>query len=80
MTLNQIITQLKKDNPEPYGQTNGVKYKMEGEELEAYYAASAQIIFDQNQREAELAAKAAEKAAILNRLGLTQEEAKLLIS
>jgi gamma-glutamyl phosphate reductase len=80
MILNEIIQKLKADNPEPYGQTNGVKYKMEGDELEAYYAASAQIILNENQKEAEIASKATEKAAILDRLGLTADEAKLLLS
>jgi hypothetical protein len=80
MTLTQIIQQLKTNNPEPYGQTNGVKYKMEGDELEAYYAASAQVILDQNQRDSEIATKSAEKAAVLDRLGITAEEAALLLS
>ena len=79
MTLNQIIQKLKENNPEPYGQTNGVKYKMEGDELEAYYSASAQIILKQNQKEAEIAAKATAKAALLERLGLTADEAALLL-
>lgn len=79
MTLIQIIEKLKIDNPEPYGQTNGVKYKMKGDELEAYYAESAQIIFDQNQKELEIAAKAVEKTALLARLGITADEAALLL-
>ena len=79
MTLNQIIQKLKADNPEPYGQTNGVKYKMEGDELEAYYADSAQSIFEENKKEAEAAAKAVDKAALLDRLGITTEEAALLL-
>ena len=80
MTLNEIIEQLKKDNPEPYGQTNGVKYKMESDELEAYYAAAAQIIFKKNQKQSAIATKASDKAALLERLGLTADEAKLLLS
>ncbi|CAB4163426.1 hypothetical protein UFOVP796_16 [uncultured Caudovirales phage] len=79
MTINEIIAQLKITNPEPYAQTNGVKYKMEGDELEAYYAGSAQVIFKQNQKNAEVAAKAADKAALLERLGITAEEAALLL-
>lgn len=80
MTLNQIIGELKANNPEPYGQTNGVKYKMKGDELEAYYAESAQITFKQNQETAAIAARATEKAAVLDRLGLTADEAKLLLA
>ena len=79
MTLNQIIEELRIANPEPYGQTNGVKYKMEGDELEAYYAESAAIIFEENQKAAEAAAKAVDKTALLERLGITTEEAALLL-
>jgi hypothetical protein len=79
MTINKIIEELRQSNPEPHGQTNGVKYKMEGQELEDYYAESAKSIFAENQKKAELEAKAAEKASLLDRLGITIEEAKLLL-
>ena len=47
--------------------------KAEIAEVEAAQAKSAQ-------RKAEAEAKAAEKAALLNRLGITEEEAKLLLA
>lgn len=80
MTLTQIIKDLRAANPEPYGQTNGVKYKMEGQELEDYYTESAKIILEQSQKEATAVANAKAKAELLDRLGLTADEAKLLLS
>jgi hypothetical protein len=53
---------------------------MEGQELEDYYAESAKSIFAENQKKAELEAKAAEKASLLDRLGITEDEAKLLLA
>ncbi len=79
MKLNDIIEQLKAENPEPYGQTNGVKYKMEGDELEAYYAESAKLIADQIAKNSEAHAKLDAKAELLDRLGITEAEAKLLL-
>jgi hypothetical protein len=79
MTINKIIEELRQSNPEPYGQTNGVKYKMEGQELEDYYAESAKSIFEENQKKADIEAKAVDKAALLERLGITTEEAALLL-
>lgn len=78
MTLNEIIEQLKNDHPEPYAQTNGVKYKMTGDELKAYYTESAQIIFDQKAKEDEKVTKEKAKTALLERLGITADEAALL--
>ena len=79
MKLNEIIEQLKAENPQPYGQTNGVKYKMEGDELEDYYAQAAQAIADQNAKDLEVKAKESAKNALLERLGITEAEAKLLL-
>lgn len=80
MTLTQIIKDLRAANPEPYGQTNGVKYKMEGQELEDYYTESARVILEEKQKEAAAAASAKAKAELLDRLGITAEEAKLLLA
>ena len=57
-----------------------VEREMNAEELAqweadvAYYAAKAELA------KAEADAKAAQKAALLNRLGITEEEAKLLLA
>jgi len=80
MTLTQIIKDLRAANPEPYGQTNGVKYKMEGQELEDYYTESAKVILEEKQKEAAAASSAKAKAELLDRLGITAEEAKLLLA
>jgi hypothetical protein len=80
MTIIKIIENLRKANPEPYGQTNGVRYKMEGDELESYYADAAKIIFEQNEKKAAEQTKATAKAELLERLGITADEAKLLLA
>lgn len=79
MTLDQIIEDLRITNPEPYAQTDGVKYKMEGDELEAYYVDCANFIFNEKQKEAAIVIKAKAKAALLERLGITADEAALLL-
>lgn len=81
MTLAAIIKKLRIDNPEPYAQTNGVSYKMEGDELEAYYAQAAQSILDQKAKELEVSNQVAAKAsaiAKLEALGLNLEEAQAI--
>jgi len=79
MKLDAIIKKLRVSDPEPYGQTNGVSYKMEGQELEDYYAEAAQAIADQNAKDLEVKAKESAKNALLERLGITEAEAKLLL-
>jgi len=79
MTIAQIIEELKAENPKPMGQTNGEKYEITGDELKEFYQEAAKVIFDQRQKEAEAVAKAAQKAEILDRLGLTAEEAAILL-
>ena len=49
---------------------------MTAEEIAQWQADQDQI----SQRDAELAAKAAQKLALLDRLGITQDEANLLLS
>jgi hypothetical protein len=79
MTIAQIIEELKTENPKPMGQTNGEKYEMTGDELKEYYEKAAKVVFKQRQKEAEATATAAQKAEILDRLGLTAEEAAILL-
>ncbi len=50
--------------------------EMTNDELAQYEAEQAKFIKDKSDAEA----KAAEKAALLDRLGLTEDEAKLLLS
>ena len=53
---------------------------LEGAELEAFLADRAAMQAEQEAREAAAAEKAVEKAAILERLGLTEEELKTVLS
>lgn len=79
MTLDDIIKELKKENPKPKAQTNNEVYEMVGEELEAFYLESAKSILATRQEAANKAADAVKKAEILDRLGLTADEAALLL-
>lgn len=53
---------------------------LEGAELEAFLADRAAMQAEQEAREAAAAEKAAAKAAILERLGLTEEELQTVLS
>ena len=65
---------------EIWGQTNGVRYQLKGTELENYLAEIANNEAEQIKSEAEAKAKALAKSELLKRLGLTEDEAKLLLS
>lgn len=80
MTLNQIIEELRIANPEPYGQTNGEKYKMEGAELEAYYTEAAKSILEENEKVAAKTAQESKKQEVLAKLGLTADEVTALLA
>jgi len=56
------------------------KIELTGAELEAFLADRAAMQIKKEAYEAELVAKAAEKATILERLGLTEEELKTVLS
>ena len=54
--------------------------KLEGAELEAFLADREAINQEIAQREAEVQTKADARAALLERLGITEDEAKLLLA
>jgi predicted Ser/Thr protein kinase len=54
--------------------------ELTGEALKAFLADRAATQAEQETRKAEQAAKAVEKAAILERLGLTEDELKVVLS
>ena len=54
--------------------------KLEGAELAAFLADRQAIRLEIAEREAQAQARATAKAALLERLGITEEEAKLLLS
>ena len=54
--------------------------ELTGVELETFLANRAQMQFEADTYQAELDAKAIQKSAILERLGLTEEELKVVLS
>jgi hypothetical protein len=81
MTKNKIITQLKKDYPSLRDGSNINGYvELSAEEYESRIAQWADnILAKQAEAQAKLDAENA-KAALLDRLGITADEAKLLLS
>lgn len=59
---------------------DGERIELTGVELEVFLADRAQMQAELDARQAELDVKAAQKAAILERLGLTEEELKVVLS
>jgi hypothetical protein len=58
---------------------NDVRRKLEGAELEEFLAVRAEIQKLKDDADAALAARALAKAALLERLGITADEAALLL-
>jgi hypothetical protein len=61
-------------------QIDDERIELKGAELEAFLSDRAAMQIEREAYEAELAAKAAEKTAILERLGLTEDELKVVLS
>ena len=59
---------------------DGVRRQLEGEELLQFLSQREKDIADKAARLAELQQKEASKSALLDRLGITADEAKLLLS
>jgi hypothetical protein len=57
-----------------------IEREMNAEELEQYEVDKAKRLAAVAQKQAEAEAKAAQKAALLDRLGITEDEAKLLLA
>ena len=79
-TKNELITQFKAENPKVVSIINGEEIELTADEYEANAIAWAEMKFEQNKVLAEAEAKAAQKAALLDRLGITEDEAKLLLA
>lgn len=54
--------------------------ELEGQELKDFLIEQAKLKAEADELEAKAAAKAAAKSALLDRLGITEDEAKLLLS
>ena len=59
---------------------NDIRRKLEGEELKDFLAVRAKIKQMKDEAEAVEAQRQIDKAALLDRLGITEEEAKLLLA
>jgi hypothetical protein len=62
-------------------ETNEInQIELTAKEVEELEKAAAKVLLEQNQAKAQADAKATEKAALLAKLGITEDEAKLLLS
>lgn len=77
MTKTQIVAQLKKDNPKAFNNVNGEQIEIVGAEYDALINSWADA---QLAKAAEDLALANAKAALYARLGITEDEARLLLS
>ncbi len=70
---------FRKDYPKLVKNINGEQFEMDAEEYEATIAQWEANEIERLAKEAEAKAKATAKAALLTRLGITAEEAQLLL-
>lgn len=80
MTKETIINQLKAEFPTLTKSFDGADIELTPEEYEATINQWAEAKLEAAKMEAIAAEKAAAKAALLEKLGLTQEEASLLLA
>jgi hypothetical protein len=78
-TKNELIAQFKANNPTVISTVNGEKVELTAEEYEANAIAWAEMKFEQNEVLAEETAAATARQAVLDRLGITSEEAQLIL-
>jgi hypothetical protein len=79
-TKAQIISELKLEYPTLTKQINGEVLSLSNEEYELTISNWADNKLEKLVKEAETLAKTQAKAALLSRLGITEEQAKLLLS
>ena len=80
MTKNEMIIKLKKEFPKLTGQSNNEVFDLSAEEYEATIERWADNRLKAEAEEAEIQAKEAAKAELLRKLGITAEEAALLLA
>jgi hypothetical protein len=78
-TKQEIVIELKKENPTIVSNINDEEIELLGDEYESAIQNAAQMKLEQLVKEEEDKAKEIAKASLLNRLGITEEEAKLLL-
>jgi hypothetical protein len=79
MTKNDLIAQCKSENPKMFSTINGEQIELTGADYDAACEAWAEMRFQQLNLEAELADQALAKSALLERLGISEDEATLLL-
>lgn len=79
-TKQELIAQCLTDNPTMTAEINGVVIELSNAEKQKAAEKWAEMRLEQIAVENEIAAKLQAKASLLERLGITEEEAKLLLS
>jgi len=78
-TKKQLLTETQENNPKPqYKTINGEQIELTDEEYEQNLAAFVEMRYEQQQKETELIAKQDARQAVLDKLGLTADEAAAL--
>jgi hypothetical protein len=78
-TKEQYAEQCRDENPEMHVTENGVTRKLSQAEYDEAVEAWATMMFEQQTEAEALKAQAVAKQAVINRLGLTEQEAQLLL-
>jgi len=78
-TLNEIIADLKKEHPKLTEQTNGEIFELTTADYQAKIKEWAESRFEKQSKITEAEAKASAKSALLEKLGISEDEARLLI-
>lgn len=79
-TKEQIIAEYKLENPKLYKGIDNEVFEMTAEEYESACNEYADIQLQIIEKEQEVLDKANQKQALLEKLGITEEEARLLLS
>lgn len=79
-TKEELIAQFKAENPKVISILNGEKVELTPKEYEDNAIAWAEMRFEQIKAQTELNNLTVSKAALLERLGITEDEAKLLLA
>ena len=79
-TKTDLINQIKTENPEMISTINGEEIKLSKAEYDKACEDWATMRLEQLKLEAEIESKLSAKSALLDKLGITAEEANLLLS
>lgn len=80
MTKNELIAQCKLENPKMVSIINGEEIELTGQDYEIACAAWAEMRLQQLALEKAKIEKEIAKTSLLTKLGITEDEAKLLLS